>query len=62
MEWVGIWHKVYSYIKIDGMCYSIGSLFHKKSLNMGLIFYKIIPKHGSVFPNIPKNGYLCLQN
>ena len=28
---------------------SNGSLFHKKSLNMGPIFYKNIPKHGSVF-------------
>ena len=32
-----------------GVCRSNGSLFHKKSLNMGPIFYKNIPKHGSIF-------------
>ena len=38
-----------------GMCRSKGSLFHKKSLNMGPIFYKNIPrpKHGFVFPKFP---------
>ena len=42
------------------MCRSNGSLFHKKSLKMGLIFYKNIPKYGSVFKKfhmkIVKNG------
>ena len=36
------------------MCHSNGSVFHNKSLNMGLIFYKNIPKHGSVFSKISK--------
>ena len=29
---------------------SNGLFFHKKSLNMGLIFYKNIPKHGYIAP------------
>ena len=36
-------------LRYTGMCRSNGSLFHKKSLNMGSIFDKNIPKHGSVF-------------
>ena len=36
-----------------GMCRSNGSLFYKKSLNMGPIFYQKILKHGSRF--LPKN-------
>ena len=40
----------YSHI---GMCRFNGSLFHKKSLNMGPIFYKNIPKHRSVFTKYP---------
>ena len=32
-----------------GMCRSNGSLFYKKSLNMGPIFYQKIRKHGSTF-------------
>ena len=35
---------------------SNGSLFHKKSLNTGPIFYKDIPKHESIFSKIFKNG------
>ena len=34
------------------MCCSNGSLFHKKSLNMGPIFYKNIPKHGWTPENV----------
>ena len=34
--------------RYTGMWCSNGSLFHKKSLNMGPIFYKNIPKHGWV--------------
>ena len=33
------------------MCHSDGSLFHKKTLNMGPIFYKNIPKHSLYFQN-----------
>ena len=32
-----------------GMCCSNGSLFYKKSLNMGPVFYKKILEHGSTF-------------
>ena len=32
-----------------GMCRSNGSLFNKKSLNMGPVFYQNILKHGSNF-------------
>ena len=32
-----------------GMCRSNGSLFYKKSLNMGPVFYQKILKHGSTF-------------
>ena len=31
-----------------------GGAFHKKSPNMGPIFYKNIPKHGLVFLKFPK--------
>ena len=34
-----------------GMCRSNGSLFYKKSLNMGPVFYQKILKHGSTFLN-----------
>ena len=37
-----------------GMCRSNGSLFYKKSLNMGPIFYQKILKHGPTFLNEPK--------
>ena len=37
-----------------GMCRSNGSLFYKKSLNMGPVFYKKILKHGSTFLTEPK--------
>ena len=37
-----------------GMCRSNGSLFHKKSLNMGPVFYQKILKHGSTFLTEPK--------
>ena len=52
----------YSHIKTYGDVQPNGSLFHKKSLNMGSIFYKDIPKHGSVFspPHLKKFGGLCL--
>ena len=36
------------------MCRSNGSLFYKKSLNMGPIFYQKILKHGSTFLTEPK--------
>ena len=36
------------------MCRSNGSLFYKKSLNMGPVFYKKILKHGSTFLTEPK--------
>ena len=36
------------------MCHSNGSLFYKKSLNMGPILYKSILKHGSNFLTEPK--------
>ena len=39
-----------SHMKTYGMCGSNGSPFHKKSLNMGPIFYKNILKHGFLFP------------
>ena len=32
-----------------GMCRSNGSLFYKKSLNMGPVFYQKILKHGQLF-------------
>ena len=51
-------------LRHTGMCHSNGSLFHKKSLNMGFIFYKIISKHAYVFQNFygehPKIGKICL--
>ena len=37
-----------------GMCRSNGSLFYKKSLNMGPIFYQKILIHGSTFMTDPK--------
>ena len=37
-----------------GMCRSNGSLFYKKSLNMGPVFYQKILKHGSTFLTEPK--------
>ena len=37
-----------------GMCHSNGSLFYKKSLNMGPAFYQKILKHGSTFLTEPK--------
>ena len=37
-----------------GMCRSNGSLFNKKSLNMGPAFYQKILKHGSTFLTEPK--------
>ena len=37
-----------------GMCRSNGSLFYKKSLNMGPVFYQKILKHGSTFLTKPK--------
>ena len=43
-----------------GLCHSNGSLFHKKSVNMGLIFYKNIPKHGSVFMTELKFVGVCI--
>ena len=36
-----------------GMCRSNGSLFYKKSLNMGPAFYPKILKHGSTFLTEP---------
>ena len=36
------------------MCHTNGSLFYKKSLNMGPILYKNILKHGSNFLTEPK--------
>ena len=39
---------------IFGMCRSNGSLFYKKSLNMGPDFYQKILKHGSTFLTEPK--------
>ena len=50
----GAW---YSHIRHTGMCHSNCLLFHKKSLNMGPIFYKDIPKHGSVFV-----FFVCFSN
>ena len=43
-------------LKHTGMCGSDGLLLHKKSLNMGPIFYKNILIHGFLFPKIVKNG------
>ena len=37
-----------------GMCRSNGSLFYKKSLNMGPVFYQKFLKHGSTFLTEPK--------
>ena len=37
-----------------GMCCSNGSLFYKKSLNMGPVFYQKILKHRSTFLTEPK--------
>ena len=37
-----------------GMCRSNGSLFYKKSLNMGPVFNQKILKHGSTFLTEPK--------
>ena len=37
-----------------GMCRSNGSLFYKKSLNMGPVFYPKILKHGSTFLTEPQ--------
>ena len=55
-------------LRCTGMCCSNGLLFHKKSLNIGPLFYQNITKHVSVFSknlekwtyiwrNIPKFGY-----
>ena len=45
------WGVGYSHIKTLMICRSNESLFHKKSLNMGPIFYKNIVKHEwSIFP------------
>ena len=35
--------------RYTGMCRPNGSVFDKKSLNMGPIFGPKIPKHGSIF-------------
>ena len=43
-----------------GMCRSNGSLFYKKSLNMGPVFYQKILKHGSTFLTLPKFLGLCM--
>ena len=49
---------------------NMGHIFHKKSLNMGPIFYKNVPKHGSFskiyklfgeHPKIDKNGPIFLE-
>ena len=42
-----------------GMCRSNGSLFYKKSLNMGPVFYQKILKHGSTFLTEPKFSGFC---
>ena len=47
------------------MCCSNGLLFHKKSLNMGPIFYKNIPYMGTFFQNFEKShkfGTFFCQN
>ena len=68
-----IWRGTYI-LRHMGMCHSNGSLFHKKSLNMGPIFYKNIPKqvcfskisdivkNGHISRKIPKNGTFFWQN
>ena len=46
-----------------GMCRSNGSLFYKKSLNMGPVFYQKILKHGSTFLTEPKfSGFSHSEN
>ena len=52
----------YSHIKTCRVCCSTGFIFHKKSLNMGLIFYKNIHKHGSISPEFPKFSGVCHAN
>ena len=48
------WVRVYSHIWPIGMCRSNGSLFYKKTLNMGPVFHQKILKHGSTFLTEPK--------
>ena len=43
-----------------GMCRSNGSLFYKKSLNIGPVFYQKILKHGSTFLTEPKFSGFCM--
>ena len=43
-----------------GMCRSNGSLFYKKSLYMGPVFYQKILKHGSTFLTEPKFSGFCM--
>ena len=43
-----------------GMCCSNGSLFYKKSFNMGPVFYKKICKSGSSFLTEPKFSRFCM--
>ena len=46
-----------------GMCCSNGSLFYKKSLNMGPVFCQKILKHGSTFLTEPKfSGFRMSKN
>ena len=53
------------YKRYTGTCRPNEIFFHMKSLNMGPIFYKIIPKYESVFQNfsrkIPKNGSIFFK-
>ena len=42
-----------------GMCFSNGLPFHKIPLNTGTIFYKNIPKHGSLFPKLFQKIFGC---
>ena len=56
----GRWH---SHIRHTRMCrFYNGSLFHKKPLNIGPIFFKDIPKHRSVFPKFPQFLGVCMVN
>ena len=51
---------VLTYVRHPGTFRSNGSVFHEKSLAMGPIFYKHIPRHGSVFSNFPNFLFFCL--
>ena len=44
------------------MCHCNGSPFHKKFVNIGLIFYKNVPEHGSVFPKLCGKHPQILKN